>query len=219
MKSKTITDPTQRVFDWDIAHQRMAAIKAELVLENEPPLEALEHVWSEHAKQLAKPLVEDQAGKRVDLVFIRLGDEVYALGADCVYDIRPAEQITPVPHVPDWVCGVYNLRGHILSVIDLSRFLGLPHPDPRDEKPSASSLVVVKTIEMECAFLADQVLAVEVLPAAQLRPPSELVCSLRPEYIHGIVDMNGDEGSFTAILLNVQAILADKRLVVDQEAV
>ena len=138
---------------------------------------------------------------------------------DYVYDIRPAEQITPVPLVPDWVCGLYNLRGHILSVVDLSRFLGLPQPAERSKIPPSSSLVVVKTSEMECAFLIDQVLTVRVMTEASVRTASELIRGLQPEYVRGIVESNGIDGDLTAILLSVRSILADPRLVVNQEAV
>ena len=62
---------------------------------------------------------------------IRLGREVYGLETDYVFDIRPLESITHVPRVPDWVAGVVNLRGRIISVLDLQRFLGLPPVERR----------------------------------------------------------------------------------------
>ena len=219
MKRKPINKPPRSSFDWASAYERIAALKAGLVTESEPPLEALEHIWMEHAQQLAKPLASEQTGNRVDLVFVKLGDEAYALEVDCIYEIRPAEQITPVPLVPDWVCGIYNLRGHILSVVDLSRFLGLPQPVGRSKMPPLSSLVVVKTSEMECAFLVDQVLTVDVQPEASIQIASELTRGLKPEYVRGIVETNGVDDDLTATLLNVRFILADERLIVNQEAV
>ena len=219
MMKKTVTQPATSEYDWDAAYQRIAALKMELIMENEPSIEALERVWAEHARQLAIPLAREYTGKSIDLVFVRLCDEVYALEVDYVYDIRPAEQITLVPHAPDWVLGVYNLRGHILSVVDLYRFLGFPQPADRKIDPAISSLIVVKTAEMECAFLVDQVLTVEILPVEKIRIASELVRGLRSEYVHGIVESNGVEGNFTAVLLNIRIIITDERLVVNQEFV
>jgi purine-binding chemotaxis protein CheW len=184
---------------------------------NSPPLQALERVWAEHARQLAKAPAQEQAGGWIDLVFIRSGDESYALEVEHIFEIRQAEQITPVPHVPSWVRGVYNLRGHILSVIDLFSFLGLPQPAPRGKETLTASLVMARTPEMESALLADQVLAVETIPRAQIQVPTELVHGLRAEYVEGIVELHGEEGDFIATILNLPAILADKRLVVDQE--
>lgn len=218
MKRMTNHKPVKSSFDWNVAYQRITELKAGLVTESEPPLEALERAWKEHAQQLAMPLATEQTGKQVDLVFVNLGNEIYALEVDCIYEIRPAEQITPVPLVPDWVCGIYNLRGHILSVVDLSRFLGLSQPVGRVKPPSLLSLVIVKTSEMECAFLVDHVLTVDVKAEASIRVASELIGGMQPEYVRGIIKSNGVDGDFTAILLNLRSILVDKRLVVNQEA-
>ena len=37
----------------------------------------------------------------------------------------PIGQITPMPHMPDWVMGIYNWRGEILWMIDLGSLAGL----------------------------------------------------------------------------------------------
>ncbi|MEO1521062.1 MAG: chemotaxis protein CheW [Cyanobacteria bacterium J06633_2] len=37
----------------------------------------------------------------------------------------PVGQITPIPSMPSWVMGIYNLRGEVLWIADLSNFLGL----------------------------------------------------------------------------------------------
>jgi len=213
------TKPAEHIFDWNTIHQRMAQVKTGLVMDSKPPLEALESVWAERAGQLAKPPDQEQKGKQIDLVFIKLCNEIYALDVSYVYDIRPLAQTTPVPHVPDWVRGVYNLRGHILCVTDLTRFLGLPKPEQEKEESGTKSLVVVKTTEMETALLVDHVVAVDMIPASQIQVPSELVRGLPPDYVRGIVDLHSDQGEHTAVILNLQAILADENLVVNQEIV
>ena len=38
------------------------------------------------------------------------------------------EQITPIPHLPRWIQGVYNWRGEVLWVVDLTQLLGLDSP-------------------------------------------------------------------------------------------
>lgn len=216
MKKKTIINPNPTIFDWNTTHKRIAELKVGLVTESDPPMEVLERVWAEHAQQLAKVTVQEPSGKQIGLLLVGMGDEIYALDVDCVFDIRPAEKITRVPHVPDWVKGVYNLRGHILSVVDLSLFLGLPHPASKGIVSSDSTLIAVKTIEMECAFLVDRIITLEVLSAADIRPTTELVRGLRPEYVSGVVESHSFEGDFTAILLNIQTIITDKGLVINQ---
>lgn len=216
MKKKSVVKPKPTFFDWDTFHQRLEIYKAGLVIESEQSLEVLERAWAEHAQQLAETPLQQPSGKQIDLLFVKMGNEVYAFEVDYVFDIRPAEKVTHVPHVPDWVRGVFNLRGHILSVVDLSLFLGLSHPTGKKDVPTTSALVSIKTDDMECAFLVDLVLALDVVSASEVRPTSELVPGLRPEYVGGVVESHGNEGDFTAILLKIRTILTDERLVINQ---
>ncbi len=50
------------------------------------------------------------------------------VGADIrlVEEINRQMDITPLPHVPDFVLGVMNLRGNVVTVVDLRAILGLP---------------------------------------------------------------------------------------------
>jgi len=65
------------------------------------------------------------------LLFGLAGAE-YAVALSNVLEIRDPPAVTPLPHVPEWVRGVSNLRGDILSVVDLRAFLGL---SPSDVNP------------------------------------------------------------------------------------
>lgn len=56
-----------------------------------------------------------------------------------VHDVLNAQKITVIPRAPEWVAGVLNLRGRIVTAIDLRRRLGLP---PLEEGKSSMSVVV-----------------------------------------------------------------------------
>lgn len=228
-------------FDWTSVRQRI--VEASIALEglDETAPEVMQAVWARRAAKWAEVPVEEEEGERIDLVLVRLGREVYGLDAQYVSVIRPLEQITSVPRVPDWVAGVVNVRGHILSVIDLRRFFGLPATveDSQDGArgdadgsagtshwfdPGTPSLVVVETPEMEVALLAQDVLTVEDLPASQIQGATGTVRGLRQEYVLGVAEYDsGDtspdgEGPMLAVL-DLPALLADERLIVHEEIV
>jgi purine-binding chemotaxis protein CheW len=71
-------------------------------------------------------------------VLFRLCEEEYGLPIDAVQSIIRYEQPTPVPHAPEGVEGVFNLRGQVLPLVDLGRRL-------RGEAitPTAASRIVV----------------------------------------------------------------------------
>ena len=64
----------------------------------------------------------DEAGTRL-LLFVVSG-RVYACSIEPVREIIPIRRATRLPGAPDYVCGLINLRGSIVTVIDLGRRLG-----------------------------------------------------------------------------------------------
>jgi purine-binding chemotaxis protein CheW len=195
----------------------------------EPPSETVQQIWDRRAAQLAQALVEEQETEKVRLVLIRLGREVYGLEARYVFAIKPADLITRVPRVPDWVAGVVNLRGHILSVVDLRRFFGLPCAErdaacDSESNEEAPHMVVVETADMEVVLLADEVLTVEMWPISQVQDLVSTARKLHPEYVQGVIaqgnkDSDADKNGSTVVILDLPALLADERLIVHEEVI
>ncbi|MFP4395576.1 MAG: chemotaxis protein CheW [Anaerolineales bacterium] len=187
--------------------------------------EMLHEIWARRAAQLAKAPTDEEAGEQLDLVIVQLGAELYGLEAAYVFRIRPAEQITQAPHVPDWVAGIANDRGNILSVFDLRRFLGLDAVNEIGEIGSEETLpylVVVQAAEMELALLADAVLNVIALPLSALEAAPEMMHGIPQEYIKGVVHQKFEwrvDGREIDVLtvLDLPALLSDEALVVREE--
>lgn len=74
-----------------------------------------------------------------DFVTVMLDGQMVGIPVLAVHDVLNAQKITVIPRAPDWVAGVLNLRGRIVTAIDLRRRLGLP---PLDEDRSSMSVVV-----------------------------------------------------------------------------
>ena len=205
--------------------------------EDEIAPEELEQIWARRAANLAKLPDQDETGEQTTLLLIRLGRELYGLDARHIDRIEPVNNITRVPRVPNWVTGVTNLRGRVLSVVDLVRFFGLPpasgdtslgrHTDGDDngQETTERRLVVVNTPEIEIALLVDDVLAIETLPAKWVQETVGTVRGLRPEYVRGVtrrrkVSEDTTEGNKALLtVLELSALLADERLIIHEEVV
>lgn len=74
-----------------------------------------------------------------DFVTVRLADQLLGIPVLRVHDVFNLGPLTRVPQAPSMVAGVMNLRGRIVTVIDLRERLGLP---TRDAKAKAMCLVV-----------------------------------------------------------------------------
>lgn len=212
-------------FDWEAAHRRIAAVEAVLAGVGEATPEAKERIWARRAAQLAKAPVEEDAGERVALLVVRMGREVYGINVQHVHDIRSAGQVTPVPRAPDWVVGVVNLRGHILSVIDLPCFFGLARDghngNGNGNGTEGPYLVVVEVPEMEVALLVDEVMAVEMFSTNRVLGTSDTIRGITPEYVHGVIDSGQGEtssdGMGLLVVLKLPVVLSDERLIIHEE--
>ena len=74
-----------------------------------------------------------------DFVTIKLDGQTLGIPVLAVHDVLNAQQITKIPRSQDWVSGVLNLRGRIVTAIDLRRRLGLP---PLEDGKKSMSVVV-----------------------------------------------------------------------------
>jgi purine-binding chemotaxis protein CheW len=216
-------------FDWSIIHQRLIDSTARLTWGDDLSDEALQQAWTQRAAQMALTLQEQEQGEQVEVVVIRLGCEKYGLDVQYIYDIRLEENITRVPRTPDWVAGVVNLRGQILSVVDLQRYLGLPATEKTPES-GTRHLLLAQSPQMELALLVDEVLSIQNLPANGIQEAASVVRGLPVEYVQGVyigketsdnkaTSLTGSENTSLLMILNLSAMLADKRLIVQEEIV
>lgn len=74
-----------------------------------------------------------------DIVTVYLGGQLLGIPVLAVHDVLKPRSITPVPHAPESVAGVLNLRGKIVTAIDLRVHQGYP---PRKEGEDHMSVVV-----------------------------------------------------------------------------
>ncbi len=106
-----------------------------------------------------------------EFVTMRVGEQRFGISVMAVQDVIRKQRITPIPHAPMIVAGALNLRGRIVTAIDLRKRLGLgEYPEP--EKIMK---VVVEYQHELYALMVDNV--GDVLPltlSAIEKPPANL---------------------------------------------
>lgn len=121
-------------------------------------------------------------------VLFTLGDQEYGLPVERVTSIIRYEQPTPVPHAPDFVEGVINLRGQIVPVVDLARRL-FSTPSKRS---SAARVIVTETSAGLVGFAVDSAHEVARIPASSvMQPPESMAASDLAEAFEGVADHEG----------------------------
>ncbi|WP_312637201.1 chemotaxis protein CheW [Oscillibacter sp.] len=95
---------------------------------------------------------------------------------DCVVEALINQSITPLPMLPNYVCGIINLRGEVVPVISIRLRLGKPAADEQ-------SVIVLNINGMQLGVLVDRVDQMVKLPRSSLLPmPStngqKLMCGM-----------------------------------------
>lgn len=95
----------------------------------------------------------DEMSGTEDFVTLTIADQLFGIPVLQVRDVLGAQRITRVPLAPPEVAGSLNLRGHIVTAIDMRTRLGLP---PREDGGGAMSIVVELKSELY-SLLVDRV--------------------------------------------------------------
>lgn len=110
------------------------------------------------------PLATETSEKYV--IFV-LNEDIYAILAEYVTEVIVPPKITPLPKTPKWFSGIANLRGNIISVIDLLRFWN---------KGSSSASLKSKLIllnskngDAQIAFAVDKLCEIIILPGSNIQ--------------------------------------------------
>ncbi|GAM10257.1 chemotaxis protein CheW [Geobacter sp. OR-1] len=157
---------------------------------------------------LAQEPEESGAGEeQIEIVEFLLSDEHYAFESTYVGEVYPLKDLTPLPCTPPFVLGVINMRGKILSVIDLRRFFDLPVKGLSD----LNKVIVLHDDAMEFGILADAILAARCIPRAGLLTSLPTLTEIRAEYLLGVTQER-------LVVLDGDKILSDRSIVVHEEA-
>ncbi|MEO1079406.1 MAG: chemotaxis protein CheW [Pseudomonadota bacterium] len=140
-------------------------------------------------------------GKR-ELVIFRVADLVCALDIERAQEIKGQLKIIEVPETQLAVRGVANLRGQVITVIDLRIVFGI---EPRDISEE-SRIVVVRHEGSVVGLLVDHVDDIVPAQSDELEPPPANVSGVRGEFFDAVYKRPED----LACLLNVPRILAQE---------
>ncbi len=125
--------------------------------------------------------VETTRGDRYVLFSIASGR--YAVLEAFVTELDRVPKITPVPRLPGWLRGVTNLRGDVLSVVDMRAFLGV------DAVASAAErMLVVRLLQDDFAtgLIVDSVERIVSVPPSAIRPPESALEGALAAYVTGM---------------------------------
>ena len=146
-----------------------------------------------------------KAEEFIQVVEFLLACEKYAVASEYVREIYPLKEFTPIPCTPPFVLGIINVRGQILSVIDIKKFFGLPEKGLTD----LNKVIILHSESMEFGILADAIIGVRNIVVSELQTSLPTLTGIREEYLKGVAKER-------TVILDAEKLLSDKSIVVHE---
>lgn len=138
----------------------------------------------------------------------KLDGEIFAVDVAQVREILDVIKITKVPKTPDYMCGVINLRGNVVSVIDMRLKFNMPSTEK-----TVNTCIVVLEVEVDneitvIGALVDSVQEVFELEPSDIEPAPKIGLRLKTEFIEGM----GKKDDNFIIILNIDEVFESEEL-------
>lgn len=141
----------------------------------------------------------------LEVLAFRVGNQDFGIDVVSVREIRGWTPATPLPHAPDFLRGVINLRGIVLPIVDLAVRLGFCPAEPTVRH----AIVVAQLDEREVGLLVDGVSDILTIELAKVQPTPELASDLAKSYVRGVIPIDGRMVSLLALSSVLPALNQD----------
>lgn len=204
---KTIAYKSPKGINWKEVNNRIAIAQQALEDGWVPTIDEKKRILKERAKALAfTPIKKDYDEKLMEITTFMLAYETYAVESSYISEIFQLNEIVQVPGTPNFILGIINVRGKIISVVELKRFFDLPEKGLTE----LNKVIILKNKEMEFGILADSILGASAINVKNLQKTLPTLTGVREEYLLGVT-------SEPIIILDAEKLLSDKKMIVNDK--
>lgn len=133
-----------------------------------------------------------------------LGSEVFAVDIGMVREVLEMTTVTRIPRTPEFICGVINLRGHAVPVVDMRIKFGMPQGSK-----TVDTCIIVVEIEWggelhAMGAMVDSVQEVRELAEGSISPPPQVGAAINTEFIKGM----GHHDDYFILILDMDKVFS-----------
>jgi purine-binding chemotaxis protein CheW len=167
------------------------------------------NILKNRAKAMAvAPETEKSASEKTEIIEFVLGAESYGIESAYVREVYQLKDFTSLPGVPGFIYGIINIRGQILPVVDLKKFMNLSEKGLGE----LNKVIILSGGQMEFGILADTVEGTRTLLIDDILPVPPTIVGIGEKYLKGVTKEN-------IIVLEAEAIIYDEKIIVSEEVV
>jgi len=136
-------------------------------------------------------------------VTFRLENETYGINVMQVQEVLRVSEIAPVPGAPDYVIGIINLRGNVVTVVDTRRRFGMMPKETDD----FSRIVIIEAENQVVGILVDSVAEVIEIEAEEIETAPNVGTEESSKYILGVSSRDSE----LLILVDLNKFLSEEQ--------
>lgn len=144
---------------------------------------------------------EDGTDQVLQWVTFQLESETYGINVMQVREVLRYSEIAPVPGAPDYVIGIINLRGNVVTVIDTRSRFGLMQGEISDN----TRIVIIEADKQVIGILVDSVAEVVYLRSSEIDSTPSVGTEESSKFIQGVSNRDGE----LLILVDLNKLLSD----------
>lgn len=166
----------------------------------------VETILKKRAEILKIPLDgAKQFGEQIDGLEFLLSDEKYAINSIFVSEVIYINELTKLPCTPPFIMGLINVRGKVLSVIDIKTFFNIPGKGITN----LNKVIIVKHNDIEIGILADDILGNSNIQIDSLQTKVTTITEVNDNFIIGVTDNR-------VVVLDIKKLLLSDIIVVNE---
>lgn len=144
-------------------------------------------VLKRRAESLAQAQDEETSLETRSLLLFSLGEEWYAFPIEGVREIYNEYLVTRIPRTPEFILGVVNVRGEIISVTDLGTMIRVPSRTQRDVNGALPSAIIVANDHCVSAVVVDEIGDIVEVPNDAVEPALSTLEKSQAEFVAGSI--------------------------------
>ena len=208
-KAQTELEQTNKTkVDWSEINSKVNSLHESLNQKIILPAEKKRSVLKSRAKVLAVEKTDESVlNKFIEILEFRLASETYGIETAFIREVYPLKDLTTLPGTPPFVLGIVNVRGQIISVIDLKIFFNLPEKGLGE----LNKVIIIRNERMEFGILADIINGIRSVSLDAVQSSPVLKSEIGADYLKGVINDH-------TIILDADKILKDEKIIIHQEA-
>ncbi|WP_335130188.1 chemotaxis protein CheW [Nostoc sp.] len=166
-------------------------------------------ILQERTETLRCSIDDEDSASLLPLAVVGLAGEYFGFGLETVHEFTEIHKITPIPCCPPHIVGNINLRGEIVTLININNVVDLPINGVRLHQQA----VVVRLDRRVAGIAVDDIFDVTYIHPSQMTTPPIAFNSAKDDYLQGVAPYRDRMMS----IINLSKLLTSEVLVVNEE--